>query len=251
MQLLKGTEPREGVRGALCALLLIASAPLTAAVYQCQGPDGSTVYSDKPCGSDAKLIIVRPQAPLSNSSSGAKHVVPNALSHTRPGSTELLPTSGPRPEQDSLQCQGRQYLAWYKAQEPKPTRDQSDAMMQQIVATCGAYSMAVSAPAQASANVRVQQVEASAPRVAGGGVGMMSSPHTAGGIPEVSRSRQARAAGRWESYYACRTQSFQAWGATLGHAADSNEVGVARAQIDSTCRERFNLPAGPAAILVD
>jgi hypothetical protein len=208
MQLLKGAGQALPSRATLGALLIIASAPLGAAVYQCQGADGGTVYSDKPCGSDAKLIIVRPQAPLSNSSPAVKRTAPGVLAHARTSNGDLPSGAGAK-EQDPLQCQGRQYLAWYKAQEPKPTREQSDAMMRQIVASCSAYSMAVRPAEAAAAAVNVQQVEVSAPRVAGSGAGMMSAPRGPGDVPEISRSRQATEAARWEGYYGCRTKSFQ------------------------------------------
>jgi hypothetical protein len=252
MQLRNGAGQAYYRRSALGALLLtIGSAPLAAAVYQCQGADASTVYSDKPCGSDAKLIIVRPQAPLSSTPANAAHSSPSVLSRGKPIGQDLVPTPTAKPDQDSLQCQGRQYLAWYKAQQPKPTREQSDAMMRQIIARCGAYAMSVSAPEPAAANVHVQQVEVSAPQVTGGGAGMMSAPRTSGGIPEVSRSRQATEAARWDGYYSCRTKAFQEWSESLGHAADSQELALARSQIDTTCRERLSLPAGPAAVVVD
>lgn len=252
MQRKQGAGQAGIARGALGALLLlIGCAPLQAAIYQCQGTDGSTVYSDKPCGSDAKLIIVRPQAPLSNTSPGAPAKAPGVGTHAKSNGTDLVRSSAAKPDQDALQCQGRQYLDWYKAQEPKPTREQSDAMMRQIVARCGADAMTVTAAPPVAVNANIPQVEISAPRASGSGAGMMSAPVSSTAAHEVSRSRQASEASRWEDYFACRTKAFQEWSESLGHAANSNELVIARAQIDTTCRERFTLPAGPAAILVD
>ncbi len=252
MQWLKGAgNACRGRAFAAALLLMAAAAPLDAAIYQCQGADGSTVYADKPCGSDARLIIVRPQAPLSNTPPGLKRTPPGVSTRARPSSNELSPATHPSPDQDALQCQGRQYLAWYKRQEPKPTREQSDAMMRQIVVSCGASSLITTAADAAAAEVKVQQIEVSAPQVAGGGAGMLSAPRDPAAPYEVSRSRQATEAARWEGYYACRTKTFQGWADSLGHRPDSGELQAARLQIDGTCRDQFSLPAGPAATLVD
>jgi hypothetical protein len=56
---------------ACLTILLMADLSVAwgADVYRCPAPDGSTVYSDTPCNSDAKVQQINPQPRISGSGS--------------------------------------------------------------------------------------------------------------------------------------------------------------------------------------
>jgi hypothetical protein len=227
-------------------LLLAGSTPLSSAVYQCTGPDGSIVFADSPCGADAKEIVVRPQAPMSNTAPAAKRPAT--------GTTNRGKTSSDSPaarDAEALKCEAREYGAWYQTQNPKPTREQSDLKMKQIVDSCWLSTHLVSASDNVTVNPDVKTVIHSAPQPVGGSAGMATAPAGAGGPLQVSRSRQAEEATRWDNYYSCRTQAYQEWSNALDHTPDDAEASAAQARTDSQCRAQFNIPSGAAAILTD
>ena len=250
-QLSTGTQLASGRCGALAlALLLVASPPLQGAVYQCKGTDGSLVFSDSPCGADAKVIIVRPQALISNPAPATKRATTGTANPSKTGNaSDAQAALNARRDADALKCQAREYGAWYQAQNPKPSREQSDMKMSQIVDSCWLATNLVTAQDNVTVSPNIKTVTVKAPQPTGGG--MMSAPTGAGAPLQVSRSRQPEEAARWNNYYGCRTQSYQEWSNSLGHAADDAEAGEAQARIDTQCRAQFIIPSGAAAILTD
>jgi hypothetical protein len=252
---------RQGNRGqrasGLCgaiALLLAASPPLWGAVYQCTGPDGSTVFADSPCGADAKVIIVRPQAPMSNTAPlpGAKRPATSTVNRSKSGSTsDAQAALNASHDADALKCQAREYGAWYQAQNPKPSREQSDAKMSQIVESCWLSTHLLTAQDNLAVNPNVTVVTRKAPQPIAGSAGMASAPAAAGAPLQVSRSRQPEEAARWSGYYACRSQAFLDWSSTLGHEPDDAETREAQSRTDTDCRAQFSIPGGGAAIITD
>lgn len=227
------------------ALLLAASPPLRSAVYQCKAPDGSTVFSDSPCGADAKEIIVRPQPPMSDTPPAVKRSTANRTKRTT-SSTAQAARDG-----DALACQAREFGAWYQAQNPKPTREQSDLKMNQIVDACWLSTHLLTAQENVAVKPDIKTVIHRAPQPIVGGAAMTSAPAGAGSPLQVSRSRQPEEAARWSSYYSCRSNAYQDWSKALGHAAEDAEAHEARAQTDNQCRAQFNIPSGAAAIITD
>jgi hypothetical protein len=164
----------DGIRvlrsSALCAALalalLAASPPLSSAVYQCKAADGATVFSDSPCGADAKLIIVRPQALMSNTPLVTKRAS-SAANRARRGNTN---------DGDALKCQAREYGAWYQSQNPKPSREQSDEKMTQIVNSCWLATHILSAQDNVTVSPNVTTVIHKAPQAIVGSAGATSAP---------------------------------------------------------------------------
>jgi hypothetical protein len=231
------------------ALLLAASLPLRSAVYQCKAPDGSTVFSDSPCGADAKEIIVRPQPPMSGTPPAAKRSTANR-SKSSTSSTAQTALNATR-DAEALKCQAREFGAWYQAQNPKPTREQSDLKMNQIVDACWLSTHLLTAQENVAVNPDIKTVIHNAPQPIVGGAAMASAPAGAGSPLQVSRSRQPEEAARWSSYYSCRSNAYQDWSNALGHAPEDAEAREARAQTDNQCRAQFNIPNGAAAIITD
>jgi len=159
-----------GLCAALALVLLAASMPLSSAVYQCKAADGTTVFSDTPCGADAKVIIVRPQPRISNTPLAAK----------RSSTTANRARSGNAGEADTLKCQAREYGAWYQAQNPKPSREQSDEKMSQIVNSCWLATQIVSAQDNVTVSPNITTVIRKAPQPIGGSAGMASAPAGSG-----------------------------------------------------------------------
>lgn len=46
----------------LFAVVALATGPVSAQVYKCTGPNGTTIFADAPCAVGAKPIVVRPAA---------------------------------------------------------------------------------------------------------------------------------------------------------------------------------------------
>lgn len=245
-QLGRGAYRARGLCGAI-ALLLTASPPSAAAVYQCQGADGGIVYSDSPCGADAKQIIVRPQPLISTPSAPVKRA---SAGRSDNPSTLAANTAAAR-DAAALQCQAREYQVWYQGQNPKPTREQSDVKMNQIVESCWLSTHLVTAADNVAVNPAIKTVHIKAPQAMAGAASMAGAPAGVGAPLQVSRSRQPEEAARWSNYYACRTQTFQEWSNSLGHAADDAETREEQARADSQCRAQFNIPSGAAAIVTD
>ena len=226
---------------AMALLLLAVSPALWSAVYQCKGADGSTVFSDSPCGADAKVIIVRPQAPMSNSSAVTK-----SRAKTSSGSDSQAALNATR-DAEALKCQAREYGAWYQAQNPKPTREQSDARMSQIVEGCWLSTHILTAQDNVTVNPVIKTVIRKAPQPIVGSAGT-AAPN---GPLQVSRSRQPEEAARWSNYYSCRAQAYQDWSNGLGHAPEDAEARDARSRTDNECRAKFGIAAGAAAMLIN
>jgi uncharacterized protein DUF4124 len=244
-----GTQLASGLSAGFALLLLASPPPLWSAVYQCKGPDGSTVFSDSPCGADAKEIIVRPQPPLSNTTPAARR---SATGTTNRGKSSTSSTAQDAARStEALKCQAREFGAWYQAQNPKPTREVSDLKMSQIVDACWLATNLVSAQENVTVNPVIKTVIHKAPQPVGGSAGAASAPAGAGGPLQVSRSRQPQEAARWSSYYSCRSKTYEDWSNALGHAPDDAEAQQAQARSDSQCRAQFNIPAGAAAIITD
>lgn len=242
--------------GGLCigiALLLqAASPPLLSAVYQCQGSDGSTVFADSPCGADAKVITVRPQAPMSNTAAPTKRPVNVTANRSKNASTaDTQAALNATRDAEALKCQAREYGAWYQSQNPKPSREQSDVKMKQIVDSCWLATHLLTAQDNVAVHPDIKTVRLKAPQPIAGSAGMPGAPTAAGAPLQVSRSREPEAAARWSSYYACRSQAYQDWSSGLGHTPDDAETREARARTDNRCRAQFNLPAAGAALIVD
>jgi hypothetical protein len=237
----------------MALVLVMAPMPLWSAVYQCKGPDGSTVFSDSPCGADAKVIIVRPQAPMSNTpaTTAVKRSSTTSAGRSKTGTSDAKTARDATRDTDALKCQAREYGAWYQAQNPKPSREQSDAKMSQIVEGCWLATHLLSAQDNVVVSPNVQTVIRRAPQVNGASAGMASAPSAPGTPLQVSRSRQPEEAARWNSYYACRSTAYQNWTNGLGHAPDDAETREAQARTDTQCRAQFNIPIGAAAILTD
>jgi hypothetical protein len=250
-QVVSSTQLASALCAALALLLLAAAAPVQGAVYQCQAADGSMVFSDSPCGADAKVIIVRPQALISNTAPAAKRTTSGTAIRSNTGSTsDAQAALNATRDADALKCQAREYGAWYQAQNPRPSREQSDMKMNQIVDGCWLATHLLTAQDNVAVSPNIKTVIVKAPQPIGGG--MMSAPSGAAGAPlQISRSRQPEEAARWNSYYGCRTQAYQNWSNGLGHAPDETETREARARTDDQCRAQFNIPSGAAAILTD
>jgi hypothetical protein len=248
-----GSRLMASLCAAMALMLMTAPTPLWGAVYQCNGPDGSTVFSDSPCGTDAKVIIVRPQPPMSNTTAAtaAKRSSTTSAGRGKTGTSDGQSARDATRDADALKCQAREYGAWYQAQNPKPSREQSDAKMSQIVDSCWLATHILSAQDNVAVSPNVQTVIRRAPQVSGGSAGMASAPAGAGTPLQVSRSRQPEEAARWNNYYTCRSTAYQNWSNGLGHAPDDAETREAQARTDMQCRAQYSIPSGAAAILAD
>jgi len=191
-------------------LLLAQISTAHAAVYKCAANDGSTTYSDQPCGQNAQAIQVTPD-PL--------HTTPKSTTPSRaPGNNELNQAH----EQMVSMCARANYDAWYHTQNPKPSPEQTSAKLREALQTCrGIVPQTLATPApQAPAPTRTP-----------------NTPLT----PAMIAAAQEKSA-RETKASVCSMNAFNEWIKAQGHPLPDPNVRMAKMmEISNQCRRPLGL----------